>query len=332
VVIASHDRAFLDAVTNRTLFLRPEASVLFPLPYSRARKALEEADASTARQFGNDMKRADQLRRQAAKLKNIGINSGSDLLVVKTRQLTERADRIEAAARPAAIDRSAGKVRLSHGNTQAKALITLEDAQICAPDGKPLFRTGPKWIGKGDRIVLLGRNGAGKSCLVRAVQAAIGGDGPGPIRATPSLTLGYSDQNLGQISGNETPFDAITRRFDAGDVAARSLLAGAGIAPDWQVQPTKSLSGGQKARLALLILRLTRPSFYLLDEPTNHLDIEGQEALQTELCSEGATALIVSHDRAFLRAVGTRFWRIEGRLLVEAEDAEGFFREMADAG
>ncbi|TIQ39399.1 MAG: ABC-F family ATP-binding cassette domain-containing protein, partial [Mesorhizobium sp.] len=76
VVIASHDRAFLDATTNRTLFLRPEQSPVFALPYSRARDALSDVDASTERKFQRDMKVAQQLRRQAAKLNNIGINSG----------------------------------------------------------------------------------------------------------------------------------------------------------------------------------------------------------------------------------------------------------------
>jgi ATPase subunit of ABC transporter with duplicated ATPase domains len=80
VIMSSHDRAFLDATTNRTLFLRPEQSQVFALPYARARLAIDEADAADARRYERDLKTADQLRRQASKLKNIGINSGSDLL------------------------------------------------------------------------------------------------------------------------------------------------------------------------------------------------------------------------------------------------------------
>src|SRR5262249_3986603 len=87
VIISSHDRAFLDATTNRTLFLRPEQSQLFALPYTRARAALREADASNERRYQRDLKAAQQLRQQAAKLNNIGINSGSDLLQSKTKQL-----------------------------------------------------------------------------------------------------------------------------------------------------------------------------------------------------------------------------------------------------
>ena len=94
-ILASHDRAFLDAVTNRTLFLRPERSQVFALPYSRARVALDQADAGEARRYERDMKTALQLRKQAAKLNNIGVNSGSDLLTLKTKQLKERAGRLE---------------------------------------------------------------------------------------------------------------------------------------------------------------------------------------------------------------------------------------------
>ena len=330
LVIASHDRAFLDRVTNRTLFLRPEASVSFDLPYGKARLALAEADAAQDRQYQNDMRKVAELRKQAAKLKNIGINSGSDLLVVKTKQLSERAAKLESSARPGHQERSAGVIRLSPAEAASKAVVTLNDATISAPDGRPLFRTGQKWIVKGDRVVLLGANGAGKTRLVNAIRNAF--DTPGPVRAAPSARLGYSDQDLAMIASDETPHDTLAQRFDHGDQAVRTALASAGIAPEWQTQPVSRLSGGQRARLALLVLRWTRPSFYLLDEPTNHLDIDGQEALEEELQQEGTCALIVSHDRSFVRAVGTRFWMIAGRHLNEVADPEDFFRsEMNSA-
>ena len=79
-------------------------------------------------------------------------------------------------------------------------------------------------------------------------------------------------------------------------------------------------------------MRLKRPNFYLLDEPTNHLDIEGQEALEAELCAQGAACLLVSHDRAFVRAVATRFWQIDGTRLVEVEGPEAFFRSQTGEG
>ena len=86
--------------------------------------------------------------------------------------------------------------------------------------------------------------------------------------------------------------------------------------------------GGQKARLAMLLMRLRNPNFYLLDEPTNHLDIEGQEALETELVAHQVSCLLVSHDRSFLRNVGNRFWWINDQKLEEVDSAEGFLSEQ----
>ncbi|MDU8943377.1 ABC-F family ATP-binding cassette domain-containing protein [Ovoidimarina sediminis] len=323
VVITSHDRAFLDATTNRTLFLRPERSRVFSLPYTAARAALDEADGADQRRFANDLNKAQQLRRQAAKLKNIGINSGSDLLVTKTKQLNDRAAQIEAAARPAHSDRSAGEIRLSNSGTHAKALVTLEDVPVQTPDGRLLYKTGQKWILPGDRIVLLGANGTGKTQLVRMIQQSLDGGG-GPVKCAPSVVSAYSDQHLSQFSDDDTPMTVVTGQFDIGDQRARGVLAGAGLKIQMQDTRVGALSGGQRARLALLVLRLINPNFYLLDEPTNHLDIEGQEALEDELVAHSVSCLLVSHDRSFLRNVGNRFWQIKGKRLEEVDSPEPF--------
>ncbi|RUU11993.1 ABC-F family ATP-binding cassette domain-containing protein [Mesorhizobium sp. USDA-HM6] len=331
VIIASHDRAFLDAVTNRTLFLRPEESPVFSLPYSRARQALDEANASTARKFERDMKIAQQLRRQAAKLNNIGINSGSDLLTVKTKQLKERAETLEDAALPAHRERSAGAIRLANRGTHAKVLITLDDATVETPDGTLLFRTGKRHICQDDRIVLLGRNGVGKSRFISMIRAAIADHGTVEnIKVTPSTVPGYSDQALSGIGGEDTPLAMVSRRFEVGEQRARSLLAGAGVAIEMQEKKIGALSGGQRSRLMMLVLRLINPNFYLLDEPTNHLDIDGQEALEGELLKHQASCLLASHDRSFIRAIGNRFWLIEKRRLTEVDSPQEFFRSVAE--
>ena len=327
VVIASHDRAFLDATTNRTLFLRPERSVLFALPYSRARAALAEADAAEEKRHQRDLKDAQQLRRQAAKLNNLGINSGSDLLLVKTKQLKQRAEQLEEAARPAHQERSAGVVKLANRGTHAKVLLALNDLPVEAPDGRLLFKTGKLFLNQGDRVIVLGKNGTGKSRLISLIRSAIlapetGGEA---IKATPSLALGHCDQTLSDLKDQETPLRFICRRFEGVDQRARALLAGAGIAVNLQEKPMAALSGGQKARLAMLALRLANPNFYLLDEPTNHLDIDGQEALESELLTRETSGLLASHDRSFARAVGTRFWLIEKRRLIEVEGPDALF-------
>jgi len=330
VVLTSHDRAFLDASTNRTLFLRPEVSRVFSLPFSEARAALDEADAADERRHSNDLNKARQLRRQAAKLKNVGINSGSDLLLTKTKQLAKRADTLEAAARPVHQERSAGDIKLSNRDTHAKALIALEDLEVRAPDGRLLYETGKKWILRGDRIVVLGKNGAGKTQLVQLIKRALE-EGVERVKATPSVVLGFSDQHLSQLSETETPLSTIVSSFDIGDQRARGVLAGAGIRFQMQDTRVAALSGGQKARLAMLVLRLKSPNFYLLDEPTNHLDIEGQEALEAELIDKEASCLLVSHDRQFLQNVGTRFWQIKGKTLREVDSPDAFLAEETEA-
>jgi ATPase subunit of ABC transporter with duplicated ATPase domains len=326
VVIASHDRAFLDAVTNRTLFLRPEQSVCYSLSYTRARAALDETDQADERRYQRDIRTAEQLRRQAAKLNNIGINSGSDLLVVKTRQLKARAEKLELAARPAHQERSAGAIRLANRGTHAKVLVTLDDAVVTTPDGQLLFRTGRQFICQGDRIILLGANGAGKTRMVAMLKSAIERpEAEGSIKATPSLVLGYGDQALADLDDSDTPMDILSRRFELGEQRAKSLLASAGIGVDMQGRAVAALSGGQKARLGMLVLRLANPNFYLLDEPTNHLDIDGQEALEEELLKQQASCVLVSHDRSFIRNVGNRFWHIDRKRLTEVDSPEAFF-------
>lgn len=337
VVAASHDRAFLDAVTDRTLFLRERGSQLFALPFTAARQALAEVDAAAARRHATDLKQAAQLRRQAAKLNNIGINSGSDLLTVKTRQLRARAARIEEAARPAHRELSAGAIRLADGGTHARSLLSFDAATVATPDGTLLFRTGRLWIAPGDRVVLMGANGTGKSLMLGAVAravtgGAVAGETVAGIACAGSTVAGICDQALSHLDPARTAFAAVTGRFELGDQRARALLAGAGIGLDLQSRPVARLSGGQRARLAMLLLRLQRPNLYVLDEPTNHLDIEGQEALEAELRVREAACLLVSHDRRFVANVGNRFWEIEGRRLVEVADPEAFFRRSADPG
>ena len=202
--------------------------------------------------------------------------------------------------------------------------MAFPDVQVQTPDGHDLYKSGEKWITLGDRIVLLGANGTGKTQLVQMVHRALTCD-DGPLKCAPSVTLGYSDQYLSQLNPDETPMQTIAGQFDVGDQRARGLLAGAGVNIQMQDTALSKLSGVQKARLAMLVLRLQHPNFYLLGEPTNHLDIEGQEALEEELTRHDAACLLVSHDRQFVRNVGNRFLWIDRRRLVEVDSPEPFF-------
>ncbi len=321
MVIVSHDRRFLDACTTHTLFLRPEESKLYAHSYSTARKLVSADDEARAVKLAQDKKDANRLRAQASELKNIGINSGSDLALKKAKQLGQRASTIESTFKDLHKERT-GQIRLSSRDTHARVLLSLDDVLVRTPDGKALFKMGKLKVFQGDRIVLLGANGAGKSQLVKLIHRAFADPESVPeVQFSPTVVVGYADQQMSQLPDHETPFDIITTCFRLGDQRSRTLLAGAGFPVDRQNCSIKAFSLGQKARLGMLVLRLTEPNFYLLDEPTNHVDIPGQEKLEAEILAQNATCLLVSHDRCFVNAIGTRFLSIEsGKLLEQTEE------------
>ncbi|MGV8856720.1 MAG: ATP-binding cassette domain-containing protein [Devosia sp.] len=330
VVIASHDRQFLDATTTRTLFLRPEGSQFYAMAYSKARLALAELDEAAEVKRERDLKEVSKLRKQTAKLTNIGINSGSDLLVVKSKYLRERAEKIESAAQAAHKERS-GDIRLGNSGAQARVMVALENVIVSAPNGEKLFAIGKLHIFQGDRLVILGRNGTGKSQFMGLMHRAMRGQETAGVRVSPQVVPGYIDQAMSFLPDKSTLLGYITGQFDAGDQRSVSLLAAAGFPPEKQDRPIGELSFGQRARLGLLALRLQTPNFYLLDEPTNHVDIAGQERLESEILAHGATCILVSHDRSFVRGLGDRFLLIEKKKLIEVDTPEPFFTEMAQS-
>ena len=282
--------------------------------------AIQEVKGKGQKALG-DAKEADRLRRSAGHLRNVGINSGSDTWLKKSKQLANRAEAIEQSLRPLAKDRS-GDIRLTNRGTHAKVLIALDDVPVATPDGKELFRIGTLKIFQRDRIVVTGANGVGKSLFVRLLRQAVEGETIPGITVSPTVVVGYVDQQMSQLPAAETPHGFVTGQFRLGDQRSVSLLAGAGFDIDTQRRPIAHLSPGQKARLGLLALRLAEPNFYLMDEPTNHVDIIGQERLEAEILAHEATCVLVSHDRFFVRAIGTRVLRIEGGRIVEMEVPE----------
>ncbi|WP_230531690.1 ATP-binding cassette domain-containing protein [Microvirga roseola] len=329
VVVASHDRDFLDACTSRTLFLRPEESVSFPHPYRRARELLEAHDAAALAQREKTLREVKRLRESANELRNIGINSGSDAAHVKSAQIRRRAEQLEQGVRAAHKERP-GEIRLANRGTHAKVLLSVENVVVQAPDGRNLFPIPKLEVAQGDRIVVLGRNGTGKSQLIRLLhRAMLQPDGFPGIRISPSLAPGYIDQDMRQLPEKANAHDFVLSQFRLGDQRSRAVLAEAGFSIERQKLPIGRLSPGQKARLGLLALRLSNPNFYLMDEPTNHVDIPGREQLETEILDSEATCIVVSHDRSFVKTVGTRFLLIDRGRIREIDGPEDFFRTLA---
>jgi ATPase subunit of ABC transporter with duplicated ATPase domains len=248
--------------------------------------------------------------------------------VVKSKQLRDRAEKLESSALSLHKERS-GEIKLSNSGTHARVLVAIENRDVTTPDGTKLFRIDKLHIFQGDRLVILGRNGTGKSQFMGLIHRAMLGQAEEGIRISPSVVPGYVDQTMSQLPVKGSPIEFITSRFDQGDQRSLSLLAAAGFPPEKQDRPIAQLSFGQRARLGLLALRLSQPNFYLLDEPTNHVDIAGQEKLEEEILAHEATCILVSHDRSFVRALGSRFFVIENRRLKPIDSPEPFFAQMA---
>ncbi|MCG4256738.1 ATP-binding cassette domain-containing protein [Acetobacter senegalensis] len=321
MLIASHDRRFLDTCTTHTLFLRPEVSRDYAYPYSQAHELLVEDDAAQDRQYTRDLKEVGRLRRNAGSLRNIGVNSGSDLLQKKAMQLKARAEKLEETLKPVESLRR-GEIRLASSSTHAKVLVALRDVTITTPIGDTLFQIDKLDIYQGDRVILLGQNGAGKTSFVRLLKRTAAESVAGS-RISPSAITGFMDQGMSHLPERQTPHQLIAAHTGIGDAQATRLLASAGVDIQAQTRAIALLSPGQRARLALLKLRLETPNFYVLDEPTNHVDIPGQQRLEEELLAQGATAVIISHDRQFVRNVGTRWLAIKTGHLREYDGSEG---------
>ena len=328
VVVASHDRDFLDACTTKTLFLRPEESVAFAHPYRGARALLDAQDAAAQIQRDKTLREVKRLRQSASALRNVGINSGSDAAQIKSAQIKRRADALEQTAHSVHRERT-GEIRLANRGTHARVLVALENVAVQAPDGRKLFTVQKLDVAQGERIVVLGRNGAGKSQFVRLLHGAMKQqDGLPGIRVSPSLALGYVDQDMAQLPQGATAHDFILSRFRLGDQRSRAVLAEAGFSIERQGLPIAKLSPGQKARLGLLALRLSDPNVYLMDEPTNHVDIPGREQLESEILDAQATCIVVSHDRSFVKTIGTRFLLIDKGRLREIDGPETFYESV----
>ncbi len=330
VLCISHDRSFLDNCTNTTLFVRPVRSVNYPQAFSKAKEQLAQDDRAAAAQREKELKEVERLEKSAHELKLTGANFHSDSASKKSAQMAKRADDLRTQVIENQVDRRRD-IKLPNSGVHAKHLVELKDIKIAAPDGRVLIDIEKLNIANGERIVLLGMNGTGKSTLVNVIHKAFSNrecakmDG---ISITPTAKLGYVDQHLSELPMDISMTDYIAGDFQMSRQAVIMKLIEAGFPFDRQDQKIAKLSGGERSRLYLLALRLMEPNFYIMDEPTNHLDIDGQEQLEAEILKNGAACILVSHDRAFVANLGTKFFLIQRGKLTEIPDPEVFYRQM----
>ncbi|WP_296417267.1 ABC-F family ATP-binding cassette domain-containing protein [Pseudooctadecabacter sp.] len=185
-------------------------------------------------------------------------------------------------------------------------------------------------IDQDDRIALLGRNGEGKSTLSKLLSGRLEKMG-GKFASSSKLRIGFFAQHqVDELRVEETPLDHLFReRGSEGGPKLRARLAGFGLGADQAETPVGRLSGGQKARLSLLLATLDAPHLLILDEPTNHLDIESREALVEALTRYSGAVILVSHDMHLLSLVADRLWLVkDGRVKPYDDDLQDYRRML----
>ncbi|MGK0617593.1 ribosomal protection-like ABC-F family protein [Meiothermus cerbereus] len=306
-VTVSHDRRFLDQVTQRVAWLRRGQLKLYEGNYSAFRQQRAIQEEQEARAYANWLKekqRREGILEQAQRWAHSSAKHARRLHSLETRMAQFMQ---EAVAAPDADDPTV-QIRFPL-EQQATAERVLEGWELQKTlGGRTLFYIPSLLVRKGERIALIGPNGAGKTTLLRVLLGLLPSDHPaGRVKTGPGVRVGYYDQKLSGFDPQLTLFETLYRML--GEKAHAAL--GAWMFPyEAQFKQVKQLSGGERARLALLSLSLQQASLLVLDEPTNHLDLETVEALEQALLSYTGTLLLVSHDLAFLDKLASRTWHV----------------------
>jgi len=330
LVLVSHDRDFLDAMTTTTWVLRDRRIYRFSAPYSEATALLEAADEAKARARESEERRIDSLRRSARRLATWGRVYDNEKLARRAQSMERRVERLEAE-KTFVTEGSPLDVSLALGASRARQALVVEDMAVSVP-ARVLYRIRELVIRPGERVALLGANGTGKTTLIRALMTAYRERREtGPIRFGPQSVVGYYDQDLDEVAGEEAMLAFACRRVSASEAEVRVRLIRAGFPHAAHGKRVRELSGGERARLLFVVLALERPNFLVLDEPTNHIDIAGREQLEAELDGSEATLLITSHDRRFLRRLANRYLWIRDGELAEVMDPETVYEAAAAA-
>ena len=331
-VLVSHDRAFLDAVTAETWFLRDGRLWCFDLAFSAARAALDDTDEAARRSREAEDRKIEAIRASAKRLAIWGRDYDNEKFARRAKNMEKRAERLETE-RTFVTEGSPLDLSLDLSTVRSKEVVRVEDLRV-APDGAPdrtLFDVDLLSLRPGERVALLGANGVGKSTFIRRLIDAHRGAAVGEIRVSPQVRLGYYDQELDEAASDATLVDFVIQRVDVGDELVRRRLINAGFPYRDHDKRLSSMSGGERARALFIVLSLQAPNFLILDEPTNHIDIDGKEQLEAQLIESGAAVLITSHDRRFLDTVAERYLLIRDRRLVEVADPREFYDAPAAA-
>ena len=305
VIVISHDRYFLDKITNKTVEIVHKRAYCTKGNYSTYLKLKEERLESERRRYENLMAEIKHIegiieqQRSFARERNfITAESKRKMLEKKKAELVEP-------------EPSLAKMRMKFTPECETGNDVLEVSALAKSFGsKVLFRNADMSVYKNDRVFILGSNGCGKTTLLRILTRQQGAD-EGSFNFGANVKVGYFDQSLESLRGGKTVIDEIWdehRLFT--ETKVRSYLALFLFRGDDVFKSVDNLSGGEKAKLCLLKLMLSGANVLLLDEPTNHLDIPSREVLEAALEDFDGTIIAVSHDRYFINKLSTKIYRM----------------------
>lgn len=330
-VLVSHDRQLLDAVTNGSWILRDKTLHYFALPCTVARKALVAKDESDALRHKAEQKEIDRVAASAKRLATWGKVYDNEDLARKAKQMEKQVERLKESQTEVTAG-SQWTLTLRGEALRADRLLEMDNLDVPPAPGLPaLFRVDIARLKSGDRVAIIGRNGCGKSSLMKLIwQQCSAEQSTDTLKLHPRLAPGYYDQTLHQLPDDAPLLDAL-EPFAPNPQDRKMALISAGFPWARHGQQVSTLSGGERSRLLFVGLTLARYSLLMLDEPTNHLDMEGKEALADTLQQFEGGVLLVSHDRQLITQSCNRFWLIEDGKLSEWHDADAVFERLRES-
>ena len=321
VIIISHDRGLLNRAVQGILHLDNRKLTYWQGGYDQF-----------ARQF------AERRALQAAEAKKVEarrahLQSFVDRFKAKATKAAQAQSRVKMLEKltPITAPEDAKKVVFTFPEPEelSPPIVTLDNCAV-GYGGPPVLRRLSLRIDQDDRIALLGRNGEGKSTLSKLLAGKLEA-AEGRITRSSKLRIGYFAQHqVDELHIDETPLQHVMRvRPEEGQAKLRARLAGFGLMAEQAETVVGRLSGGQKARLSLLLATIDAPHLLILDEPTNHLDIESREALVEALTEYSGAVILVSHDMHLLSLVADRLWLVKGGTVTPyTEDLESYRRML----
>ena len=300
-IVISHDRYFLDRVTNRTFELSHGKLYSSNGNYTAHREQREKDKEVAEKHHKTEMAEIQRIEEAIARFRRFNREKSIKQAESKEKQverLRERVTEVESADKTI-------RVAFTTETTSGNEVLNVERLRMGFGD-RELFREVSFQVRRKDRVFLLGPNGCGKSTLLKILNHQLQ---PwfGSVREGAKVTVGYYDQTQAGLDDSKTVLEELWSSYPTmTETALRSALAAFLFRGEDVFRSVSVLSGGERARLLLLKLMLRRDNFLLLDEPTNHLDIVSCEALEEALSGYDGTMLIVSHDRYFINRMANR--------------------------